>query len=133
MKERCVRREVSGLPHGLCWGVQWSHTCTWQMMLFSPWRMAPNGTCIKTLAGCSLQSLLPPPLSEMAGWLTHACPAMACPHEQQCLYSRNVCALFCVDPVKERDQDVLPNFHDEAVLAIQLIAHTTVNSVRNVL
>lgn len=48
---------------------------------------------------------------------------------QQCLYSRNVCALFCIDPVKERDRDVLPNFPDEAVLAIELIAHTTVNSV----
>ena len=62
----------------------------------------------------------PPPLDEMAGRLAHACRAMARPSEQQCLYSRNVCALFCVDPVKERDQDVLPNFPDEAVLAIQL-------------
>lgn len=73
--------------------------------------------------------LLPLPLSGMAGQLTHACPAIACPAGQQCLYSQNVCALFCVDPVKERDQDVLPNFPDEAVLAIELIAHTTVNSV----
>lgn len=78
-------------------------------------------------------SLLPLPLSEMAGWPARACPAMACAPGQQCLYSRNVCALFCVDPVKERDQDVLPNFPDEAVLAIELIAHTTVNSVWNVL
>lgn len=75
----------------------------------------------------------PPLLDEMAGQLTHARCAMARPSEHQCLYSRNVCALFCVDPAKERDQDVLPNFPDEAVLAIQLIAHTTVNSVQNVL
>lgn len=95
--------------------------------------MAPNGVCIKMLAGCWLPSLLPLSLSGMAGQLPHAWPAVARAPGQQCLYSRNVCALFCIDPVKERDRDVLPNFPDEAVLAIELIAHTTVNSVWNVL
>lgn len=38
----------------------------------------------------------PPSLDEMACRLAHTRCAMAHPSEQQCLYSRNVCALFCV-------------------------------------
>lgn len=102
-----------------------------QRLLLSPWRMVPNATCIKMLAGSLAPSHCFPPqaLDEMA----HVCCATARPSAQQCVYSHDVCALFSVDPVKERDQDVLPNFPDEAVLAIQLIAHITVNSVQNVL
>lgn len=65
---------------------------------FSPRRMVPNGTCIKMLACflASSHSSSPPSLDEMAGRLAHTCCAMARPSEQQCLYSHNVCALFCV-------------------------------------
>lgn len=91
----------------------------------------PDGA-LRCWLAADFPSLPPLPLSEMTGRLAHTCLAMACVLGQQCLYSHNVCALFCIDPVKERDQDVLPNFPDEAVLAIELIAHTTVNSVRNV-
>lgn len=54
-------REVSGLPEGLCWWVRWPPTSTWRMMLFSPWRTAPNGTCFKTLAWLARFQSLPPP------------------------------------------------------------------------
>lgn len=105
------------------------------MMSLPPGGVVPAVRVLRCwLAGWLASSpCCPPPLDETAGRLAHACGAVARPSEQQWLCSRNVCALFCVDPVKERDQDVLPDFPDEVVFAIQLIAHATVDSVRNVL
>lgn len=128
---RCFCREVRGFPS--CWWVRWPRRSTLPMMLLARRGVVPGGVCVEVLAGSLASSpCSPTALDETAGRLPHACCAMARPSEQQCLYSRNVCALFCVDPVKERDQDVLPDFPDEVVFAIQLTAHATVNSVRNV-
>lgn len=71
----CLQESQWASTWALLGGVRWSHTSTWQMMLLCPWRMAPNGGCIKVLAGCWLP-IPASPAPEWDGWL--ACPCLSC-------------------------------------------------------
>lgn len=68
----------------------------WRKMLLCPWRMAPNGACIKVLAGCCLP-MAASPAPQWDGWSARPCLSChgLCAQTAVFIFLQCMCLILC--------------------------------------